>query len=69
MLNWSTVLEQLPKEVNAEPGKAVKFFLGFLLVGEKWHTLSLVTQTLFKVQIEKKKLFQLGCSWWFADVL
>lgn len=35
MLNWSTVLEQLPKEINAEPGKAVKFFLGFLLVGEK----------------------------------
>lgn len=53
-------LEQLPKEINAEPGKAVKFFLGFLLVREKWHTLGLVTQTLFKVQIEKNSYFSLG---------
>lgn len=37
MLNWSSVLEQLPKEINAEPGKAIKFFLGFLLV-EVTHT-------------------------------
>jgi len=32
MLNWSYILEQLPEEISAELGKAVKFVL--------WHFIS-----------------------------
>lgn len=34
MLNGSHVLEQLPKEINAEPGKGVKFVL-WLFIGRR----------------------------------